>query len=82
MYDATMRTTLDLDERLLAAARSRAAARGITLGRAVSDLGLLGYEAERRAEPALPPSGFPMLPAVPGHVITDDMVDKALADDA
>lgn len=81
MYDARMRTTLDLDERLLAAARSRAAERGVTLGQAVSDLGLKGYEAERGAE-SVPPTGFPMLPAVAGHVITDDMVDKALADDA
>ena len=82
MYDATMRTTLDLDERLLAVARSRAATRGVTLGQAISELGLLGHDAERGAEPPGPPAGFPMLPPVPGHVITDDMVEQALADDA
>lgn len=33
-----MRTTLDLDETALAAARSRARARGISLGKAVSEM--------------------------------------------
>ncbi|MEZ0363299.1 hypothetical protein ACAG26_06290 [Mycobacterium sp. pUA109] len=74
-----MRTTLDLDDRVLAAARSRARARGISIGQAVSELALDGIEAQ--AEVAqVSAAGFPMLPAVPGHLITDQMVEDALAD--
>lgn len=79
MYDANMRTTLDLDDRVLVAARSRAATRGITLGRAVSELALIGQDIERGT---LTTADFPMLPPVEGHIITDAMVAEALADDA
>ena len=74
-----MRTTLDLDDRVLAAARSRARARGISIGRAVSELALDGIEAHAAATHGSA-AGFPMLPAVPGHLITDRMVEDALAD--
>lgn len=75
-------TTLDLDDRVLAAARSRARIRGITVGQAVSELALLGYEAQERMAEPVTGGGFPMLPPVPGHVITDEMVEAALADNA
>lgn len=78
-YRETVRTTLDIDDRVLALARSRARDRGISLGRAVSDLALAGLEADRA--PEVEPGRFPVLPAVPGHVITDEMVEAALADD-
>lgn len=78
-YDGPMRTTLTLDDRVLAAARSRAQRRGISLGEAVSELALIGYGAESAQIVAAP--GFPMLPAVPGHVITAEMVDDALDDE-
>lgn len=74
-----MRTTLDLDDRVLAAARARARAEGITLGRAVSDLafeGLGGHEPAPEVR-----NGILLLPSTPGHVITDEMVADALAED-
>lgn len=73
-----MRTTLTIDDRVLAAARSRARRRGISVGEALSELALMGYEAESAA--IAHPAGFPMLPAVAGHVITVEMVDDALDD--
>jgi hypothetical protein len=65
-----MRTTLDIDDRVMAAARVKAAADGTSLGRAVSDLALAGLEGAvgRRGR-------FPVLfPAVAGHVITSELV--------
>lgn len=76
-----MRTTLDLDPRLLAAARARANQRGITLGGAVSELGLRGLAAEQPVERQAG-HGLVMLPATgDGHVITDRMVADALAEE-
>lgn len=69
-----MRTTLELDDRVVAVARSRAQARGTSLGRAVSELALAGLEAEH-AEVEIR-NGFPVLHAAPGHVITDELVAK------
>ncbi len=76
-----MRTTLDLDPRLLAAARARAHQRGITLGAAVSELGLCGLVAEQPvARKAV--RGLVLLPTTGDrHVITDQMVADALAED-
>lgn len=75
-----MRTTLDLDDRVLAAARSRARVRGISLGEAVSELALEGYEAQVPTARRADDDAIPTLPAVPGHVITDEMVEEAVAD--
>lgn len=75
-----MRTTLDIDDRVLALARSRARAAGTSIGRALSELALQGLAATE-GESVSPSGTFPMLPAVPGHVITDAMVEQALADD-
>lgn len=74
-----MRTTIDLDDRVLAGARSRARTRGITVGQAVSELALLGYEAEEHAAVPISGGAFPMLSPVPGHVITDEMVQAIAA---
>ena len=74
-----MRTTLDLDDRVLAAARSRARARGISIGRALSELALAGIGVQDEAAQAIV-GEFPMLPPVPGHVITDQMVEDALGE--
>ncbi len=70
-----MRTTLDLDEVVLSAARTKAAAEGISLGRAVSDLALLGL-SPRADQRSAAPKGFPVLPPVPGHVLTDEIVAR------
>lgn len=68
-----MRTTLDLDDRVLAAARSKARHERISLGRAVSDLVLAALSSPSIEE--LPRrNGFPQLPSPPGWVITDDLV--------
>lgn len=67
-----MRTTLEIDDAVLSAARAKAHAEGISLGRAVSDLarrGLRGGEPAPDAE-----TGFPVLRGVPGHIVTDEIV--------
>lgn len=74
-----MRTTLTIDDRALAVARSRAARRGVSVGEALSQLAIIGYESET-AQLSVG-SGFPMLPRVEGHLITTEMVDDALADE-
>jgi len=71
-----MRTTLDLDERVLAVGRTKAAAEGVSLGRALSDLVVDGLSRP----PAIAP-GFPAFEPVPGHVITDELVAR-FRDDA
>jgi hypothetical protein len=79
-YATVVRTTLDLDDRVLAAARSRARVRGISLGKAVSELALEGYEAQVASTRVAEEDEVPTLPRVPGHVITDEMVETALSD--
>lgn len=81
-----MRTTLDIDDRVLELAKRRATSLGISVGRAVSDLALRGYEAEQPTGPMVSdPAGgggdFPMLSPVPGAVITDETVQAGLAED-
>lgn len=73
-----MRTTLDLDDRVLAMARAKAAQEQISLGKAVSALVLLG--AQSRVE-AADRNGIPVYPAVPGHVIDLDLVNRLRDDD-
>lgn len=68
-----MRTTLDLDEKVLTIARSKAAQDGISLGRAISDLIL---DALGRPIGMTERNGIPVFPAVPGHVIDLALVDK------
>ncbi len=67
-----MRTTLDLDPAVLSAARAKAKAERISLGAAVSRLALMGLTASRTTH--VTASGFPVLPGVPGHPITDELV--------
>lgn len=73
-----MRTTLDLDEKVLAAARSKARAENITLGRAVSELALDGLMPVRGGSES--GSGFPVITGAAGHVLTDQLVEQ-LRDD-
>ena len=74
-----MRTTLTIDDRVLAAARSRARRRGISVGEALSQLAMIGHEAESAHLEVS--AGFPVLPAVENHSITDEMVEEALVDE-
>lgn len=75
-----VRTTLDLNEKLLVAAKARAREQGITLGSAISALALAGLAAEDANRP-VDDHGLRLLPHLPGHVITDEMVADALADE-
>lgn len=67
-----MRTTLDLDPVVLSAARAKAAAERISLGRAVSELALQGIRAPR--SPSVATSGFPVLSGALGHMVTDELL--------
>lgn len=67
-----MRTTLDLDPAVLSAARAKASAEHISLGKAVSELALAGIRGPRSPRPSA--SGFPVLPGVPGHLVTEELV--------
>jgi len=75
-----MRTTLDINPRILAAARARVhEGRSRSIGDAVSDLALAGLASEAPASPTT--DGLVLLPSVPGHVITNEMVAEALLDE-
>lgn len=86
-----MRTTFDLDDDVLAAAKALAKARQTTAGRIISDtmrraiqLGLADAEPQPGADPAAaPPShifGFSPLTAPGQHIVTDATV-RALRDE-
>lgn len=73
-----MRTTLDLDDRVLAMARAKADQDGSSLGTALSALVLERTSAAQTFEIR---NGIPVFPAVPGHVIDLDLVNKYRDDD-
>ncbi len=74
-----MRTTLDIDDAVLRAARALADQRLVSLGAAVSELALRGL---RSGGAEVPTEGFPLRrPRATDHVITDDLV-AAHRDDA
>ena len=73
-----VRTTLEIDDRVLRAARTLAAQHGYSLGRAVSELAIRGMSGSRGEVRS---SGFPLLPrSAVGHVITDELVAEHLDD--
>jgi hypothetical protein len=76
-----MRLTLELDDRVLAAARARAAAEGISTGKAVSAYALAGLEGSASGPR---PAGRHRLPVLfdgpDGHVVTSELVAAALDD--
>lgn len=70
-----MRTTLDIDDTVLAAARSLAHAERVSVGRAVSLLALRGLRAPDpgpSVETSYSP--FPLLVGNPEHEVTDELV--------
>lgn len=75
-----MRTTLELDDTVVAAARSLARARGISIGAAVSELARRGLGAGATAA-STDYSPFPVLRGDPDHVVTDDLVARFRDDD-
>jgi hypothetical protein len=73
-----MRTTLDIDDNLLAIARVRARDKGISLGAAVSDMMRSSLEVPRRRSRR----GFPIFDLPPdGPIITSEMVARYRDDD-
>ena len=74
-----MRTTLDIDDSLLAIARVRAQEQGISLGAAVSELIRRGLEVRRTRSKW----GFPVFQAPPGTpIITDETVARYRDEDS
>jgi hypothetical protein len=73
--DRTMRTTLDLDDDVLQAAKELARRRGTTAGRIVSDL---VRAALRPARPARVRNGVPILPplAAGAPPVTEALVNQ------
>lgn len=72
-----MRTTLDIDNAVLAIARQRAAAENISIGKALSNLALRGYQAN--AIQPVDDGEFLIFPGT-GKKITPEMVDDAIYD--
>lgn len=61
-----MRTTLNIDDDVLRAAKELARLRGSTAGAIVSELAREALERDRPAEPHPVRNGVPLLPARPG----------------
>ena len=73
-----MRTTLDIDDNLLAVARVRAREKGISIGAAVSEIMRRGLEVPRTRSKR----GFPVFQMPPdAPVITDEIVARYRDDD-
>jgi hypothetical protein len=76
-----MRTTLDIDQDILAAAKEISARTRRTTGRVLSDLARQALGASTSAPFAAPPlvNGFEVIPAG-GRVVTSELVEKLLAE--
>jgi hypothetical protein len=74
-----MRTTIDIDDDVLCAAKELAAAQKTTVGRVISDL--VRQELTRPpSEPAKYRGGFRLLPRT-GKVVTPELIEKLLEED-
>lgn len=73
-----MRTTLDVDDRVLAVVKSRASAHKTTAGFELSKLALLALDQERGNYSDT--DRFTLAPVVPGFTITTEMVADLLDD--
>ena len=71
-----MRTTLDLDDAVLSAAKALAAHRGTTAGQVISELVRKALAADKPR--ARVRNGVPLLPSEPGRIVTPQMVEDAL----
>lgn len=71
-----MRTTLDLDDAVLSAAKALAKDRGVSIGRAVSELALVGLRPPVPSPHSGEPAGFPTFELDPdAPPITLDLVN-------
>lgn len=78
-----MRTTLEIDDSVLAAARSIARTQNVSLGRAVSLLALRGLRAPSTGtQTDTSDAPFPVLTGEPGHVVSDELVAHHRDDEA
>ena len=74
-----MRTTIDLEEDVLLAAKEIARQRGVSIGKVLSDL---TRQALSRQDPTVTRSGVPLFPVRPGAgVVTLELVNQ-LRDEA
>lgn len=69
-----MRTTVEIDDQVLAVARALASSRGQSLGAAISELARRGIDAETRPAADLTYSPFPVIVGDSLHVVTPDLV--------
>ena len=70
-----MRTTLEIDDRVLSLARERARREGVSLGRAVSDLALQGISHGSRTSKHGIPLFFPP-DGRKAHVVTPELIEQ------
>lgn len=77
LYQDDMRTTLEIDDDILVAAKAMARQQQRTLGHIVS---ALARKALERPATATRRNGVPLLPARPGIVVTSEIVN-ALRDE-
>ena len=73
--DLHVRTTLDIDDDVLQAAKELARARGSTAGEVVSELARKGLKPAERVRVR---NGVPLLPHEPGRIVTVEMVERVL----
>jgi hypothetical protein len=74
--DPHVRTTLDLDDDVLAAVKALAAHRRQTAGHVLSALARKGLAADRPRGRVR--NGVPLLPSEAGRIVTPQMVDRVL----
>jgi hypothetical protein len=74
-----MRTTLDIDDDVLQAAKELAAVRKSTAGQVISELARMALTRGRTRKPIIR-NGFELLPAG-GAVVTAELVDKLAEDE-
>lgn len=75
-----MRTTLDIDEDVLNAAKELAAGRKTTAGKIISDLARQALTRRGNADQLEVRDGFPVLPST-GKVITVEFIERLLEED-
>ncbi len=73
-----MRTTLDISQDVLLAAKEMAARKNISMGEVISDLARKSLHENSKQTPAGSRNGFPILPAT-GQAITTELI-KTLMD--
>jgi len=77
-----MRTTLDISDDVLAAARAHARRKKTSLGEAISELARAGLTGAREPNPPIEGAesedffGFRPLPRRPGVVVTNELIDE------